>query len=416
MEERKGHFKLYKKGKIWISACLSIVVLFSMSTALVPNSNSSVSAEVVSQQPNESKTVTAVDFKDYFELAGSAEFYKDTQEEKGVRLTQNSKFKAGSIFLKTKIDMSQSFTLKGKIRFGGNNPGGDGIAVGFADETPGTIGKQGNAFGMGGLSNAFGVKFDTFRNNDSNEYYDKDIYPNNTMGLVYTDSNKKVINKSGDEGVTHSSIKGANNQWSDLTVIYDGKTKKMTVSGSGGTVTFDASQYIKNNDLAFFISASTGDLTNEHLFEFTSFEYTPSLTDIKKDQNKSLQEEHDQVVKDIDQDETLTSEEKAKQKADADKALEDGQKAIEQAKDADEVNQAFNNGKEQINQAHQPGKRLDEQKDDQNKSLQEEHDQVVKDIDQPETGTRSRAKNLMNSLITLGLLGLSTILMIKTKK
>ncbi|MDN8777047.1 hypothetical protein Q0M62_15030, partial [Staphylococcus aureus] len=63
-------------------------------------------------------TVTKDNFTDYFKLNGDATYDKNTGK---VILTTDNQNKKGSFSLNSKIDMSQSFTLKGKVNLGNKN-------------------------------------------------------------------------------------------------------------------------------------------------------------------------------------------------------------------------------------------------------------------------------------------------------
>ncbi|WP_152629356.1 hypothetical protein, partial [Lacticaseibacillus paracasei] len=67
--------------------------------------------------------------------------------------------------------------------------------------------------------------------------------------------------------MSHAKIQGANGQYSELIVNYDGDNRIMTVTGSGATIKFNAAPYIKNDQLSMFISGSTGGKMNQHAFD-----------------------------------------------------------------------------------------------------------------------------------------------------
>ncbi len=99
--------------------------------------------------PKAALHVTPEDQMDYFQTNGSATFNNGT-----VILTTASGGQAGSYTLKNKIDMTESFVLKGKINLGdayerfrnNGHDGGDGVAAIFST---GNVGEIGNANGNG---------------------------------------------------------------------------------------------------------------------------------------------------------------------------------------------------------------------------------------------------------------------------
>ncbi|BAN75610.1 cell surface protein [Lacticaseibacillus casei DSM 20011 = JCM 1134 = ATCC 393] len=94
-----------------------------------------------------------------------------------------------------------------------------------------------------------------------------------------------------------------------------------------------------------------------------------AVDDQKANQKKALDDIAANVKKAIQDDPTLTTAEKQQQTANVDKALKDAKDAIDAAKDADSINQAFSDGKTNIEKAHQPGQTLDDQKNNQKKAL-----------------------------------------------
>ncbi|MCT4387654.1 DUF1542 domain-containing protein, partial [Leuconostoc pseudomesenteroides] len=106
-----------------------------------------------------------------------------------------------------------------------------------------------------------------------------------------------------------------------------------------------------------------------------------NLADQKTAANTDLQKEHDAVVKAINEDPSLTTDEKKAQVANADKALSDGQAAVNAATDADGVNQSVANGKTAIDAAHRPGTSVDDQKTAAKKKIDEEADRIKRQID-----------------------------------
>ncbi|MDE3283609.1 DUF1542 domain-containing protein [Lacticaseibacillus casei] len=372
--DSKVHYKRYKSGKFWITALISFSIIGSLAVPqlceAVPVYATSITDVSIKVGPNE--------FSQYFKLSGSASFYpKDSKTQ--VQLTPNLPDRTGSVALNTKIDMSQSFTLKGRLYLGDDPDGADGVAFGFADTKPGVLGDAGNAFGLGGLKNAFGVKFDVYYNGVRTEGALPDVYRANQMNVIYTDDAKGniVAGVDGGEGVSHAKIQGANGQYSELIVNYDGDNRIMTVTGSGATIKFNAAPYIKNDQLSMFISGSTGGKMNQHVFDFESFSFTPGLDTVKENLKNNLTPTITAPKNAINQDPTLTNAQR-KQLCDAiDQALQNGKSAIDQATKTGDAIAAFDTAKAKIDDIHKSGPPLADQKATQKQALKAKRDQIA---------------------------------------
>ncbi|QPC15313.1 DUF1542 domain-containing protein [Lacticaseibacillus casei] len=374
--DSKVHYKRYKSGKFWITALISVSFGIIGSLAVpqlceaVPVYATSITDVSIKVGPNE--------FSQYFKLSGSASFYpKDSKTQ--VQLTPNLPDRTGSVALNTKIDMSQSFTLKGRLYLGDDPDGADGVAFRFADTKPGVLGDAGNAFGLGGLKNAFGVKFDVYYNGVRTEGALPDVYRANQMNVIYTDDAKgnQVAGVDGGEGVSHAKIQGANGQYSELIVNYDGDNRIMTVTGSGATIKFNAAPYIKNDQLSMFISGSTGGKMNQHAFDFESFSFTPGLDTVKENLKNNLTPTITAPKNAINQDPTLTNAQR-KQLCDAiDQALQNGKSAIDQATKTGDAIAAFDTAKAKIDDIHKSGPPLADQKATQKQALKAKRDQIA---------------------------------------
>ena len=148
--------------------------------------------------------------------------------------------------MNSKIDMSQSFTLKGKINLGNKNAtqgGADGIGIVFHPNSINDIGSYGGGLGIGGLSKAFGFKLDTWYNESGETTFVKDpvSFSNNknkTMGaFVYTNSQNAAVT---DENSIQFIGGPINNNFNDITIEYDGDSQimKITYTDSLGTHIF----------------------------------------------------------------------------------------------------------------------------------------------------------------------------------
>ena len=279
--------------------------------------------------PKAALHVTPEDQMDYFQTNGSATFNNGT-----VTLTTASGGQAGSYTLKNKIDMTESFVLKGKINLGdayerfrnNGHDGGDGVAAIFSTGNVGEIGNangngSGASLGMGGtnLKGSFGFKLDTWHNTsapDSQNMASAD--PSRVGGggafggFIYSYNGTKYINAQGRVYPVISTFSKlqtnpTNNSFQNYTVNYDGKTKVMTVNYAGQTWSYNlanqkigqqsdyqvADKVIPTNtlwndtknmtllsnagnpsELAFALFASTGSGVNLQQFRLESFDYT----------------------------------------------------------------------------------------------------------------------------------------------
>ncbi|WP_285017161.1 lectin-like domain-containing protein [Lactococcus garvieae] len=235
-----------------------------------------------SSKASSSIHVDSSNFLEYFNLNGSA-----TYDGSGVvTLTPDSRNQAGNATLKTRIDMSQSFSLQGEINLGTKSQdqgGADGIGFGFHSQTSDSIGDSGGALGIGRLVGAFGWKADTFYNNSSTNFSKDPAEFGPSSGsrgkafgsFMYNDASSGSI-------ITHTYVSSAlgiaepsGNTFRPITVAYDGASKTMTVNYDGQSWSKDVSSWITADSLAFLISASTGYQNNLQQFRIKSFDYTP---------------------------------------------------------------------------------------------------------------------------------------------
>ncbi|MGQ2285598.1 lectin-like domain-containing protein, partial [Leuconostoc pseudomesenteroides] len=150
-----------------------------------------------------------------------------------------------------------------------------------------------------------------------------------------------------------------------------------TVKNDGSWEISIANKGINSGDILEAVQKSTGKGTS--VASKVTVLHDTKLDDQKANQKKNLQDEHDKIVNDIKNDNTLTAAEKQKQTADADKALTTAQNNIDQATNADDVNKAFDNGKAAIDATHVPGTKLDEEMCKQKKTQQDEEEKIVID-------------------------------------
>ncbi|NKD39801.1 hypothetical protein HED42_16840 [Enterococcus casseliflavus] len=213
-----------------------------------------------------------------------------------VTLTKKIGFQTGAITLKEKMLMDYPMKLSGSVNIGdtankapilgigGSKEGGDGIGIGFHSDEVDAIGETGQGMGLAGLKSSFGFKIDTFRNNNNSlpPYTTQDpaTIDGETEqafgGFIYTDNAGYLQNYMGNEAPPRVTTNPANNQFRDISVVYNpGKEfKVLSVSYEGRTWRVDISQWLSNEkELSFIISAATGGAVNLHQIRLTSFEY-----------------------------------------------------------------------------------------------------------------------------------------------
>ncbi|WP_185805794.1 MucBP domain-containing protein, partial [Mammaliicoccus sciuri] len=227
-------------------------------------------------------TVTKDNFTDYFKLNGDAKYDKNTGI---VTLTTDEPSKKGSFSLNSKIDMSQSFKLKGKVNLGNKNAankGADGIGIVFHPNSINDIGSYGGGLGIGGLPKAFGFKLDTWYNGSGEATFvpDPAAFGENrtkTMGaFVSTDENNMAVTDKDTMQFVGGPIQ---NMFTDILVEYDGKTKIMKITytdtqNKSYDFIKDMTEYIDpNQSYTLALSGSTGAYTNRQEFQITEFTY-----------------------------------------------------------------------------------------------------------------------------------------------
>ncbi|KRL28327.1 lectin-like domain-containing protein [Lactobacillus kefiranofaciens] len=255
---------------------------------------------------NEALThVTKDTFLDYFSLNGSATYDKNSGI---VTITPDEYNKVGNFSLKSKIDMSTSFTLTGQVNLGSKPNGADGIGFAFHNGNTTDIGNAGGNLGIGGLQNALGFKLDTWSDGYQAPQSDKDgsqIDSTNSndfgwngdsmnapYGTFVDTENEEVATKDGIkvqrwwakdvDGTSQALSKSdVNGQFHDFTVDYDGDKRTLTIKytqTSGKRLTWTTTVSKSNQAMAMIVSASTGGAKNLQQFEIMSFDFKQAAT------------------------------------------------------------------------------------------------------------------------------------------
>ncbi|MFU2206953.1 lectin-like domain-containing protein, partial [Streptococcus pluranimalium] len=214
-------------------------------------------------------------------------------------LTEDTSGQAGSVPLKRRIDMNQSFVLEGRVNLGnkyegkkiGNRAGGDGISFSFTTAVPGAVGIPGASIGLGTIPYSFGFKLDTWHNTsrpNSNQKSEADPkfpgYQNGAFGAFFATNNQGVAYTAKTDAARLIKQPESNN-FEDVVVEFNGRTKEMTVTYAGQTFRKNVQGYIDSTrnttrqirgseELSFAIFGSTGAGTNLQEFELKKFEYS----------------------------------------------------------------------------------------------------------------------------------------------
>uniref|UniRef100_UPI001BD48892 lectin-like domain-containing protein n=1 Tax=Streptococcus oralis TaxID=1303 RepID=UPI001BD48892 len=244
-------------------------------------------------------TVTKENFLDYFKLNGSATY---NQHDGIVTLTPDENSRLGNFSLKSKINMNQSFKLKGQVNLGDKTQergGADGIGFAFHTGNITDLGASGGNLGIGGLRNATGFKLDTYRNlyvppkggrfdtNDATFFeYGWAEDPNlGQFGSWVNTTFKKIKGQNGEydrwwaetdagsaQPLDSSDIDG---KFHDFTIQYDGATKELTVTYRSNLGEKQWKKTVNSPEelMSMVVTASTGGNKNLQQFKIESFDF-----------------------------------------------------------------------------------------------------------------------------------------------
>lgn len=260
------------------------IILLVLSSLTGLTSIHSVQADSKESKPvaRAAVEVTKDNFLDYFGLHGNATY---DQSSGIVTLTEDEKSQVGNFTLKNKILMNENFTLEGEANIGDKTRaqgGADGVGFAFHPGDIGSVGVAGGSLGIGGLTDVFGFKLDTFYNPSQNvaSYYpDPEEFsdPNTAFGgFVCTDQGEKRAHTYVGEDAPAQFINvPENNAFKPISFNYSGSAKTMTITYDGQTWSKNVSEWIRDDALAFAMSASTGTNKNLQQFKIKSFTYAP---------------------------------------------------------------------------------------------------------------------------------------------
>ncbi len=114
-----------------------------------------------------------------------------------------------------------------------------------------------------------------------------------------------------------------------------------------------------------------------------------SVADQKNDAKSQMDAEANKIKAAIDADDTLTGAEKAQQKKNVDDANKAAQAKIDDASNADEINNAIKDGNTNIDDQHKQGTSVKDQQAAAKKQLDDEADKIKQDIDNDPTLSKS---------------------------
>lgn len=260
------------------------IILLVLSSLTGLTSIQSVQADTKEESPTARAAVevTKDNFLDYFGLQGDATY---DQGSGIVTLTEDEQSQSGNFALKNKILMNENFTLEGEVNLGDKSKaqkGADGVGFAFHPGAVDAIGSAGGSLGIGGLTDAFGFKLDTYYNSQTSvgTYYPdpEEFSDSNTAfgSFVYTDPGSlRAHTYVGADAPAQFIGVPENNTFKPITFNYNGSTKTMTITYDGQTWSKNVSDWIRNDALAFVMSASTGTYKNLQQFKINSFTYSP---------------------------------------------------------------------------------------------------------------------------------------------
>lgn len=270
----------FKTGIVLILSATTIGIDTSLITTSITADAQEEKSPTLSSNSVTQRTVTVYpsDFLTYFQRNGSAANFNYDIQNFVQTLTPNMKDQSGNVTLKTKVDMSQNFTLSGSINLGDKSSesgGADGVGFLFHPGNTDVVGVKGGAAGIGGVRGAFGFKLDTYYNYDGDPYFypdPREFSPGQAYG-AFVDGTSGVAQTLEESAQPIS--QPSNNQFKPFKMSYDGTSKMMTVTYDGKIWQQDVSNLIgTNQSMAFSISASTGDNFNLQQLQLSNFQYT----------------------------------------------------------------------------------------------------------------------------------------------
>lgn len=230
-------------------------------------------------------TINKNNFREHFAIEGDENTATYNDETGLLVLTEDITGSVGYVTLKDRISLDQPFTLKGKANIGSKPLGADGMAFGFHNSETNRIGYEGNAFGIGGLRDAFAFKLDNNYNAtrgffDQNRFIvERDPIAVNGApfaGFIYHRTPLLLETYMGDDA--RAATTGARNGADDPILIEyqpnnEGRWFKVTYRGMTWERDISDWQPSDISAMAFIISGSTGARSDRHTFYFEEMNY-----------------------------------------------------------------------------------------------------------------------------------------------
>ncbi|WP_429968720.1 WxL domain-containing protein [Enterococcus sp. DIV0765a] len=230
-------------------------------------------------------TINKSNFREHFAIEGDENTATYNDETGLLVLTEDITGSVGYVTLKDRISLDQPFTLKGKANIGSKPLGADGMAFGFHNSETNRIGYEGNAFGIGGLRDAFAFKLDNNYNAtrgffDQNRFIvERDPIAVNGApfaGFIYHRTPLLLETYMGDDA--RAATTGARNGANDPILIEyqpnnEGRWFKVTYRGMTWERDISDWQPSDISAMAFIISGSTGARSDRHTFYFEEMNY-----------------------------------------------------------------------------------------------------------------------------------------------
>ncbi|MGG5365771.1 hypothetical protein IGL72_003106, partial [Enterococcus sp. DIV1288] len=217
--------------------------------------------------------VTSDNFLNYFGLSGTA-----SVNENIVTLTEARNGQSGSMYLKNKIDSTYPFILTGKVFLGHNSNSADGMGFGFHKDSTDSIGLTGSGFGLANLTDVFGFKLDTYYNGTNSHPFRPDPINTGAFGsFVYMDG-EWFTSYTGNDAPARS-ISRPSGLWRDIRIMLS-EESILRIEYEDMLWEKEMPSNLKDSDLSFLVSASTGAVNALQQFEFESFQYSRENTTI----------------------------------------------------------------------------------------------------------------------------------------
>ncbi|WP_273708314.1 lectin-like domain-containing protein, partial [Leuconostoc mesenteroides] len=292
----KKNFKMYKSGKLWVIAGLSVITLYgAFPNTLIFADDTNVTQKTVTNKQDVDRNT----FLKYFTRLGTAKSNPYSSND-GIQKLTTDRGQVGIVTFNGNIDLHQKFKINLDVNVGSKDPKymyngqyvADGIGFAFYTGEKKQLGYNGGNLGIYGIPNAFGWKVDTYKNNEdpsptglhgqNDSKFDKAPYgafittDSSGYGKIDTNTYKKIADNIID------------GNYHNLDINYDGNmniTVTLNVNGLNYVFTKSLSGIVDQNAaLHFNISSSTGGaLPSKQSVRFNSMNYAKTASIDAKD-------------------------------------------------------------------------------------------------------------------------------------